>query len=179
MTTRIAKLGRERTIATLVRRVYEIADGTPPEILRRAEAKVLAANPRLAFPDGFTSGASIVVPPVPGLRRVGTDGAAGASGEGIVTEMTARFEAMQIRMDGAFRTSAATRAETLERISDRSFVAEARRALPESVEFIAAARSRLAQEEATEADTAKRLQTGVAEAIEALKALDALTRQPR
>lgn len=177
MTTRIAKLGRERSIATLVRRIYEVADGTSPEVLRRAEARVLAANPRLSSPTGFASGASIVVPSVPGLSRAGTVTGAAASGEGIVTEMAARLEAMQIRIDESFRKSAATRAETLERISDRSFVAEARRALPESVEFIAAARTRLAREEATEADTAKRLQTGVAQAIEGLKALGALSRR--
>lgn len=177
MTTRIAKLGRERTIATLVRRIYEVADDTSPEVLRRAAARVLAANPRLSTPAGFASGASIVVPPVQGLRRAGDVTGAAASGEGIVTEMTARLEAIQIRIEEFFRKSAATRAETLERIGDRGFVAEARRALPESVEFIAAARSRLSREEATEADTAKRLQTGVALAIEELKALSALSRR--
>lgn len=177
MPTRTAKLGRERTIATLAKRVYDIPDGAAPDLLRRAEARLLAANPRLATAEGFASGASIVVPSVPGLRRAGTVTGAAVSGEGITGETAARLEALQSRIDDAFHKSALTRRETLARLADRSFVTEARKALPQSAEYMAAAKARLARDEASEAETAKRLQTAVSAALEGLKELDALMRR--
>jgi hypothetical protein len=177
MPTRIAKLGRERTVATLARRVYQIEGRGDPEVMRRAEAKLLAANPRLATAEGFSSGASIVVPFVRGLRRAESVTDAEVSGSGLSAEIGARLEAMRSRIDDAFRKSADNRKETLDRLSNRQFVAEARRALPQSAEFIAAATRRLNLEEQDEAERAKRLQEGVAGAIEALKALETIVRR--
>lgn len=177
MSTHIAKLGRERTLATLVKRVYEIPDGATPELLRRAEAQLLAANPRLATGDGFALGASILVPAVQGLKRLGPKADAEISGEGITTELAARLEALQSRIDDAFHRSALTRRETLERLGDRAFVTEARKALPQVTEFMSAAKARLAREEGEEGETAERLKRAVGGALEGLKELDALMRR--
>ncbi len=177
MSTRIAKLGRERTIATLVKRVYEIAEGATPDLLRRAEAQLLAANPRLATAEGFASGASILVPAVQGLRRLGPKAEAEVSGEGLTGETAARLEALQSRIDDALHRAALTRRETQERLGDRAFVAEARKALPQVTEFMSAAKARLAREEAEEGETAEQLKAAVSGALEGLKQLDALMRR--
>ncbi|MEO0914970.1 MAG: hypothetical protein AAFY59_18635, partial [Pseudomonadota bacterium] len=68
MPTRIATLGRERRIATLARRVFEIEGPPRGEEQRRAEAALLRANPQLATAEGFRPGAAVVVPAVAGLR---------------------------------------------------------------------------------------------------------------
>ena len=177
MPTRIAKLGRERTLATLAKRVYEIPDGAAPELLARAEARLLAANPRLATGEGFTAGASIRVPAVEGLRRIDKVTAAEVSGEGLSGEMAARLGALQSRIDDAFHRSALTRRETQARLADRAFVSEARKALPQVVEFLSDAKTRLAREEAAEAETAERLKIAVSGALEGLKQLDEVMRQ--
>lgn len=177
MPTRIARLGRERTLATLARRVYQIEGRGDPEVMRRAEARLLAANPRLATPEGFSSGSSIVVPPVRGLRRAETVTESEVSGAGLSAETGARLEALQSRVADAFRKSAERRRQTLDRLADREFVAEARKALPQSREFFAAAERRLREEEQGEAERARRLQHAVSGAIEGLKALDAVVRR--
>lgn len=179
MTTRIAKLGRERSLATLAKRVYEIGDEVPPALLRLAEARLLAANPRLAASEGFASGASIVVPAVPGLRHAEKIAEADVSGAGMTAETAARLEAAQSRIDDALRLSAQSRAETAKRLGDRSFVADAEKGLPQAAEFLAAAKERLAADEKTDAEAADRLRAGIAGAIDAMKSLDALIRNRR
>ena len=117
------------------------------------------------------------MPAVQGLKRLGPRAEAEISGEGITGEMAARLEALQSRIDDAFHRSAVTRRETQERLGDRAFVAEARKALPQVTEFMSAAKARLAREEGEEAETAERLKVAVSGALDGLKQLDALMRR--
>src|SRR4051794_3437959 len=79
----IATLGRERSIATLTKRVYRFDDKTPPELVERAQAALLAANPGLSAAGGFRNGLSVLVPEIAGLapeeatRSPGADAGAG------------------------------------------------------------------------------------------------------
>lgn len=173
----IAKLGRERTLATLARRVYRIEGEGSAERQRRAEAALLAANPRLATAAGFRHGAAVVVPPVAGLEHT-ADVAAAATGDRPLTGATAlRLQALESRVEDGFRRAETHRKESLERLSDSRFVAEARKALPESVEVIAKAREHLARDEEQAAAAEQRLRGAIESALEGLEKLDALGRR--
>jgi hypothetical protein len=177
MPTKIATLGRERRLSTLAQKVYQL-DRTGNTALRlRAEAALLAANPRLATPDGFRTGASIVVPSVVGLKPADTVAAADIKGDGISVEATLRLQAAASLIEDQFRRDAEQRKETLARISDRDFLTEARKVLPQSVKQITNAQERLGREEEEAKKAETRLLSAVGLAIEGVKALDELTRK--
>lgn len=168
----IAILGRERTIATLARKVFQLDASTGSALQRRAEAALLSANPRLATADGFRSGASIVVPSVEGLQPADTVAQADASGDGIGGETRLRFQAAASRIEDRFDRAAALRKETLGRIADRGFQTEARKVLPQSLDLIKNAHKRLLREEAEAEKTAAQFQSAISQAIEGVEALE-------
>jgi len=178
MPTRIAILGREKSIATLARKIYRIEGEGAAELQGRAEAALLAANPRLASRSGFRSGAAIVVPSVRGLEL--SDAVVGiqADGGGLTGEAKLRLQGLASRMEDGFQKDAERRAEALSRLSDRTFLAEARAALPESNAVLKKLAVRLAkQEEETKAE-AERLAKAVDTALEGLETLEKLGSLP-
>ncbi|WP_171174985.1 hypothetical protein [Ruegeria sp. HKCCD8929] len=179
-TTRIVKLGRERTLSTLARKVFEIGTGAGSrDLLRRAEAALLAANPRLRSADGFRTGASIVVPAVAGLRPTGVVIRADLGGDALGVEAELRLQVAASRVEDAFQTAAVDRKQTQERISDRNFAAEARRALPETRDHIAKTLERFERDEQTETEARERMLKNIDAATEALATLNKMVPQPR
>ena len=172
MPTRIATLGRERTLATLARRIYGLSGGDPA--LPRAEAALLRANPRLADRGGFRSGAAIVVPNVEGLDLSVDVQAARVDASGLVDETTLRLQALASRVESGFLKADSDRAAARNLLSDRKFQSEARDALPEASKILAATAQRLDREEAEDKDASARLAEGVSKAIEAVSALHKL-----
>lgn len=179
MPTTIATIGRERTVARLARRLYQIKGRGSAELQARAEAALIAANPRLASAEGFRTGAHIVVPPVKGLLRTEEVSSADADDKGLTRETTLRLQALGSRAEDSFRRASEDRKQTLQRLNDREFVAKARAALPESVKHIEGARDRLNREEEQAAKLAKQFQNAVFEALEGVKVLDALGRKSK
>ncbi|MEX0348090.1 MAG: hypothetical protein AB3N15_01610 [Paracoccaceae bacterium] len=178
-TTRIVTLGRERTLSTLARRIFEIPSGRAGQAqLRRAEAALLRANPRLRNAEGFRSGASVVVPAATGLRPTATVRQADLTSDTLGIETELRLQAAASRIEDAFRGASEQRRETLERLGTRGFVAAATRALPQAREQMARARDRLGREEQLAEEVQARLVQGVADAIEALEALNARVPRP-
>jgi hypothetical protein len=176
MPTTIATLGRERTVATLARRLYQIEGRGSAALQHRAEAALLAANPRLSSAEGFRSGERVVVPAVPGLTRTEEVTTAAAERDGLTVEAALRLHALGSRIEDRFRSAADNRRQTRNRLDDQRFLAEARAALPESVELISKARDRLEHEERQAQEMEERLRKSVAEAIEGLEALENLAR---
>ena len=73
MATAIARIGREKRLATLAKNLYVIEGDEATELQRRAERALLRQNPCLAAADGFAAGRMRLVPPVPGLRTTAQD----------------------------------------------------------------------------------------------------------
>jgi hypothetical protein len=174
MPTRIATLGRERTVATLARRLYRIEGEGRGELQRRAEAALLAANPRLASPEGFRSGGRVLVPPVAGLTRTEEVVAADANGKGLVSEAVLRLQALESRVEDSFKLAADQRRDVLGRLDDRTFNAEAKKALAASVEHIKRTRERLKRTEEESQAAQERLQKAIASALDGMSALEAV-----
>jgi hypothetical protein len=178
MPTTIATLGRERTVATLARRVYQIEGRGSSELQRRAEAALIAANPRLSSSDGFRSGGQVVVPAVPGLTRTEEEvSTATADSKGLTLETVQRLQALGSRIDDSVRRASENRKQMLKRLGDRKFVAEARTALPESAQHISRAEDRLIREEEQAAAVSERFRKAVSAAVEGVKVLDELARR--
>ena len=177
MPTRIATLGRERTVATLARRLYGLDQQSDATAQARAEAALLRANPRLASRTGFESGARVVVPAVPGLTLAADVQTSRADGEGLADETALNLAALQSRITDGLRAAADTRARIEGTLSDRNFVARARRALPESAEKIAETRTRLAREATDAAAFEARTTKAIEETRTALERLRALARR--
>jgi len=173
MPTRIARLGRERTVATLARRVYML-DAGDTEQQRRAEAALLAANPRLASKESFRSGAAIVVPAVRGLELSEIVARPASRESGIADETALRLESLASRIEDGARRGAEKRAEALEQLRDRNFLERTRRALPEATDVLKKATERLAGDGEAAKVEAERLAKAVDTALEQLKALRAL-----
>lgn len=174
MPSAIARLGRERSVATLAGRVFNL-EGASSETRARAEAALLRANPRLSRAAGFRNGASVVVPRVSGLElSADVDRTAALAGRGLSDETGLRLRAALSRVEDSFAASAERRGEIAERLEDRAFVRSAQRALPEARDLIAATRARVAREEEEGARALSRFRAGIAAAEEAVEALRAL-----
>jgi hypothetical protein len=178
MPTRIATLGRERTVATLARRLYTIEGEDKAELQRRAEAALLRANPRLASGEGFRSGGRVVVPAVIGLKRTDeVTTASEPSADALNSEMALRLRALGSRIEDSFSRDRQAREKTTERIGARDFKAEARKALPESAKVIDQTLDRLKQAESETKVVEERLAGAVGSALEGLEAIEQLFRK--
>lgn len=177
-TAKVFTLGRERTVATLARKVFDIENQpNAAELQRKAEAAILAANPRLAKREGFNTGDRIVVPAVTGLKLADDVSRSTAKGDGLTSEATLRLETAASRMKDAFGRDSEARKEALGRVTDRTFLAEARAALPQSVGFLQKTAERLRAEEEGQKANAERMQKAVSDAMEAVKQIDGIARR--
>ncbi|WP_353474584.1 hypothetical protein PVT71_21800 [Salipiger sp. H15] len=172
MPNAIATLGRERTVATLARRLYAL-DASDGATQARAERALLRANPRLRSAAGFRSGADIVVPELEGLGFTDAVERPGTGGQGPLDAVTTALREMASRAEDRARLAEERREEIEKRTGDAGFVREARRALPEAVDLIGKARARLETERAQAAEVEQRLQKGIAEALKAVETLRA------
>lgn len=177
MPTTIATLGRERTVATLARRLYQLEGRGNAELQRSAEAALIAANPRLSSAEGFRNGAQIVVPAVTGLQVSDAVTTPQADDSGLSNEATLRLQALGSRIEDSFSRAAAQRKKLAEKLADPGFAKQARAALAESLDHIDRARERLEKEEEQAAEQSQQLQAAVNSAIENIKLLDELARR--
>lgn len=174
MADTIAKLGRERSLSTLAKRLFVIEGPDAERKLKHAEAALLRANPDLATADGFASGRTVIVPGTIGLAATDRVAQPNESAAGL-------FDEMELRLQGAGAALATRIAEAgravetaLERVSDRRFAQKLRRALPESTEILAETRETLKQrgeaEKARAATFAKAIEDAQTELVK-LRAL--------
>jgi hypothetical protein len=88
----IVTLGRERSVATLAKRAYRLDEKASPQLLERAQAALLAANPSLSAAGGFKAGKHVLVPEISGLSH-GEETSAAAVGAG-AGELATAYRAM-------------------------------------------------------------------------------------
>lgn len=175
MPTRIATLGREKTLATLARHLYQIEDDAA---LTRATAALLAANPRLADRAGFVSGATIRVPAIPGINAAAPARPAMLAGSGLTGEAARRLQGLASRIEDGFQQAQTQRAEALAQITDRRFLTQAAKVLPDSRGLLQQATEALkAQEDRAKIDHERLAQT-VQQALDGLAALEKLGVKP-
>jgi hypothetical protein len=93
---------------------------------RRAEAAILRANPQLADPGGLQSGAVIVVPPVPGLRRAAADDAAAAPASELVAELSESLDGYRKELTETMRRERAAEKELTALLKSKELIAAAR-----------------------------------------------------
>lgn len=97
----IGRINQERTLKGLARNLFRIQGRNSGEQLRLAQEALLLANPRLANPEGFSRGATIVVPPIAGLTP--TDRVEGKDSG----QESALFNQLEERLQGLVQTTAA------------------------------------------------------------------------
>ncbi|MHA6262331.1 hypothetical protein ACXYMO_03940 [Arenibacterium sp. CAU 1754] len=179
MANKLAKLGRERSLRTLAQRLFVIDGPDATEKLRHAEAALLRANPDLAKPEGFSSGKRVIVPGDIGLAATDRVEKTGESASGLLDETGVRLDlagkAFAQRFDAAGRADAAK----LEKIADRTFVRNLRKALPETAAILPKTRETLGKRAEEDKDRAERFSKSIAEAQEMLAALRALAERQR
>jgi hypothetical protein len=175
MPTKIATLGRERNIVTLARRLYKIEGRGRTDLQRRAEAALIAVNPRLSSAEGFRAGRHIVVPTVSGLSH--TEEVSTADGKGPMGETTLRLQALGSLIEDSFSRASKTRQKALKHLDDSKFVTEARGALPESTKLLSRTKDRLTREEEQFEARSKVFRKAVSAALEGVKALDEMARR--
>lgn len=167
--TRIHTLGRERSIATLARKVFDIQDASgAKDLQRRAEAALIAANPSLATPEGFKAGDRIIVPVVHGLAPASGVGTAAVDKESLASETALRLNEAASRIKEAFAGASEARKRTLDRLSDQGFLREAEKALPGSSKILKKAAKNMSREAGNAEEVAMRLGEAVAGASAAL-----------
>ncbi|WP_299706810.1 hypothetical protein [uncultured Tateyamaria sp.] len=177
MPTRIATLGRERRIATLARRVFDIEGRPRGEAQRRAEMALLRANPQLATEAGFRPGASIVVPTVVGLRPTEAVSMARADARGLTEEARLRLQTGSAVITSRFALSEQRSKALRAQLSSRAFRQEVKEALPEALPLAEAANARLEEEQATNRERSAAFQAGIEQALDAVQALQDLVEQ--
>lgn len=180
MPTRIAKIGREKTIATLAKRIYAIEGSDSAIRQRQAEKALLAANPRLARREGFRSGAAINIPKVAGLDLKSEIEVAKPDGKGIISESNLRLQLMSSRIEDGFRTSLTRKEQAIEKLSDRRFVTQAVKALPGNRRLLTTAADNLKAQTVKDQQEAERFEAILQQAQEKLAALQVIgNRLPR
>lgn len=179
MPTRIATLGRERRIATLARRVFEIEGPTGGEEQVRAEAALLRANPQLATAEGFRPGLVVVVPAVAGLRLTEAVAVARADARGLTEETRLRLQAGSALIGERFAQSEQRSEELQAQLTSTAFQREVRRALPEALVLARQATARLEEEREVNKERRAVFASGISEALEAVEALQALAEEAR
>lgn len=177
-TTRTIRIDRERSIATLARRMFVISDGRAGRAeLARAEAAILRANPGLRDNAGFARGAPVLVPARTGLTLRDEVSSSAADGKGLGEEIALRLQTADAFFRTRFDTADRHRSELQERLGDREFLTEARRALPQSVEALTRARKNIERQGERDKTTRETLSNAVVEAGKALETVQALIRK--
>ena len=179
MPTRITKLGRERSIATLARKIFEIEGPTGSAAQLRAEAALLAANPSLATPDGFRPGAAVIVPNVAGLQPSADILVAKADENGLTGEVSLRLQASAVQVGERFAASQKRAKETAAQLTDDAFLKQLRTALPDVEPLISKARDALEKQQAANEEKRAMFQGAIEEAIEGVETLQALAKSTR
>jgi hypothetical protein len=179
MAETIAKLGRERSLSTLAKRLFVIEGPDAERKLKHAEAALLRANPHLAKAEGFASGQTVIVPGNIGLAPTDRVTQPGKSTTGLLDETGTRLEAAGAALAQRFRESAEKDEAALGRVGDRAFVQKLRRALPESADLLRETERTIAGRTAADRARAESFAKAIEDAQKELATLRALAERQR
>lgn len=131
-----ATLKGEKTISTLSKRLFVIEGSGQKEALRIAEAALLRANPHLRRAGAFRSGRTVIVPADTGLKTTDRVKTRAHGAGGALDDTAVRLKLASELIQDEFESGKGASEKTLERLSDRGFVAKLREAVPESAKII-------------------------------------------
>jgi methyl-accepting chemotaxis protein len=175
MARRTARIARERTLATLVRNLFDLENASNQD-RRRIERLVLQANPGLAQPEGFSTGRLVVVPEIEGFSVTARVTIQTSDLAGLLQEARGNLSQTSERIKLALADAEAGFNEARERLGDRGFLRVAVEALPEGRERVRQASDALDEREARTSNRAERLM----QAVESTQAeVDRLARRAR
>lgn len=179
MADTIAKLGRERSLSTLAKRLFVIEGPDAERKLKHAEAALLRANPHLAKAEGFASGQTVIVPGNIGLAPTERVALHDISTTGLLDETGTRLEAAGAALAQRFRERAEKDEAALGRVGDRAFLQKLRRALPESAGLLRETGETIAGRAAADRARAENFARGIEDAQKELAKLRALAERQR
>ena len=179
MADKIATLERERSIRTLVERLFVI-DGRDAAAKRsHAEKALLRANPELSSTDGFRLGRKIVIPGDVGLELREQPEPVEREAKGIFDETDDRLKLAQKTFSQRFENSAKADENALQQAADRTFAKKLRTALPESAALLTQAANAIGARAEAEKSRGERLAKALDEAQEQLATLRKLAERRR
>ncbi|NVO58256.1 hypothetical protein HW561_20940 [Rhodobacteraceae bacterium B1Z28] len=171
----IARVGREKSIATLARNLYRLDDATPAD-LRRVERELLKANPDLKRKESFVPGRILIVPGIRGIRPSDRVEAQSTDLAGLLGDAAARLAlGAQLAAKGV-STAEVEIKDGLAQLNDASFRKVAKAALPESPKLIQATVNGLEKENEALTSRARDLTRAFAEAQEKVTELSRVIR---
>lgn len=179
MPTRIVTLGREKRLATLARKIFSIEGPNSAELQLRIEAALLRANPQLARKEAFQSGATIVVPQLPGLLPKPVVDEARADSKGLTNEAKFRLKVSGMRIEEQFRVSNEMAQKTLALVASEEFRTGIRESFPDVEPLIDAAQVAIEKRESENTARKAILQNAILKAIETVESLRALAERTR
>lgn len=174
MATAIARLEREKSIATLAKRLYVIEGDNAAEAQKRAERALLRANPSLSNRKAFRSGRAVIVPADIGLATRERVAKPTADLAGALEETGIRFELAAQSLEEQFESASAADKATMERLNDKKLVADMRAALPESPKILARVSATIKERGAANAKIQGRYEKSFAQAFAELDRLKKL-----
>lgn len=128
----IAEVNRERTVAGLVRNLFDIRGEGSAELRRRAEEALVRANPRLIQPNAVRRGVAVVVPEVVGLNL--TDRVRGLDSEntGPVTERLEKdLQDLGALAETGLAAAKTQSAETVKHLKDKQLIDQISKEAPD------------------------------------------------
>ena len=179
MPTQIATLGRERTIATLARKVYKITGRNSVRLQRQAEAALLRANPQLKTTEGFANGAAVLVPNIEGLQLSDTVTVAKVDAAGLTDETSLRLKGATIHIEESFQRAEKNTQVRLDQLNDRNFRAQIRRSVPDAEGLVAKSREQLEKSRVENIEKRSALQTAISDGLKNIEILQKLADRAR
>ena len=174
MPLQIASLGRERTIATLARKVYNITGRNSARLQRQAEAALLRANPQLKTTEGFASGAAVLVPNIEGLQLSDTVTIAKADAAGLTDETSLRLKGATIHIEDSFQRAEKNTQASLDQLNDRNFRAQIRRTVPDAEDLVVKSLEQLEKSQVENREKRSALQTALSDGLKNIEILQKL-----
>jgi hypothetical protein len=179
MADKIATLERERSIRTLVERLFVLEGRDAAAKRSHAEKALLRANPELSSADGFRLGRRIVIPGDIGLELKEQPEPVAEEAKGIFDETDARLKLAQKTFAQRFESSAKADEKVLQQANDREFAKKLRKALPESAALLPLAAKAIGVRAEAEKGRGERLAKAIDEAQEQLAVLRKLAEKHR
>ena len=133
---RFIKFNNERKLADLVRRAYRIEGRGAAELIKRAEAALLKANPSLGNLRELGRGTLVMVPEVPGLRLTDEVETTATATSDLITQAQASLEVMEKSVATTLSRTIEEAQATTKLAKSRQFRALVEKQVPPAVKLL-------------------------------------------
>lgn len=178
------RLGNEKTLRSLVNRIYVIEGRGAAALRKRAEMAVLEANPALARREGFKPGATVIVPRVPGLQlreqpRRGGSTKRPQDLSAVVKYATDQVRGAQVQLEQFDKRADEKAEEGLKRLKEQQFQKRLKTELPDKTGLLKTAATGIAKRQEQRKARLNATSQALEQAAAALGALARRAKTPR